>query len=288
MARNEKTLAAFVVTGASSGIGLACAMALDARGGRVFAGVRREADAQRLQSQASERLTPLMMDVTKPEAIAAAVRRVEETVGEAGIAGLVNNAGIAVAGPLEIVPLTELRRQLEVNVIGPIAATQAFLPLLRKARGRIVNMSSVSGRLAVPYLGPYAASKFALEALSDSLRIELRTWGIHVALVEPASIATPIWEKSLAAAEELETAARPEQAGLYREDLEALRRAVQHAAETAMPVERVVRAVLHALTARWPKTRYPVGLPSHLAIRLASWLPDRLRDWNMRRRLGFR
>ena len=288
MARNEKTSATFVVTGASSGIGLACAMALDARGGRVFTGVRREADAQRLQSQASERLTPLMIDVAKPETITAAARRVEEAVGEAGIAGLVNNAGIAVAGPLEIVPLAELRRQLEVNVIGPIAATQAFLPLLRKARGRIVNMSSVSGRLAVPYLGPYAASKFALEALSDSLRVELRTWGIHVALVEPASIATPIWEKSLAAAEELEAAARPEQAGLYREDLEALRRAVQHAAETAMPVERVVRAVLHALTARRPKTRYPVGLPSHLAIRLASWLPDRLRDWNMRRRLGFR
>ena len=260
-------------------------MALDARGGRVFAGVRREADAQRLRSQASERLTPLLLDVADPEAIAAAARRVEEAVGEAGVAGLVNNAGIAVAGPLEIVPLAELRRQLEVNVIGPIAVTQAFLPLLRKARGRIVNMSSVSGRFAVPYLGPYAASKFALEA-DDSLRTELRSWGIHVALVEPASIATPIWEKSLAAAMELEAAARPELAAPYREDLDALRTAVQHAADTAMPVDRVVRAVLHALTARRPKTRYPVGLETRIAIRIFSWLPDRLRDWSLRKRLG--
>ena len=285
MARDEKPSAAFVVTGTSSGIGQACAMALDAQGGRVFAGVRREADAERLRSQASERLTPLLLDVTDPEAIAAAARHVAEAVGEAGIAGLVNNAGIAVAGPLEIVPLAELRKQLEVNVIGPIAVTQAFLPLLRKAR-RIVNMSSVSGRFVVPYLGPYAASKFALEALSDSLRIELRTWGIHVALVEPASIATPIWEKSFAAGEELEAAAARSRRRCIAQDLDALRMAIQRAADTAMPVERVVRAVLHALTARRPKTRYPVGLQTQIAIRIFSWLPDRLRDWSMRRRIG--
>ncbi len=286
MARNEKKSPAYVVTGASSGIGQACAMALDARGGRVFAGVRREADAQRIGSQASARLTPLLLDVTDPDAIAAAARRVEEAVGETGVAGLVNNAGIAVAGPLEVVPLAELRKQLEVNVIGPIAMIQAFLPLLRKARGRIVNMSSVSGRFVVPYLGPYAASKFALEALSDSLRTELRAWGIRVALIEPASIATPIWEKSLAAGDELEAAAHPEQAALYRADLDALRNAIQRAAETAMPVERVVRAVLHALTARRPRIRYPVGLRTNIAIRIFSWFPDRLRDWNIRRRLG--
>ena len=141
--------------------------------------------------------------MTEAASIAAAGKAVGETVGEAGIAGLVNNAGIVVPGPLEAVPIEALRRQLEVNVIGPVAVTQALLPLLRKGRGRIVNISSINGGLAPPYMGPYAASKFAMEAITDALRSELRTWGIGVSAVEPGPIDTPIWEKSVAAADEL-------------------------------------------------------------------------------------
>ena len=266
---NEK--AAVVVTGASSGIGQACAMALNAPGGSVFAGVRREADAQRLRSQASDRLTPASAGRRRPGGDRRTARHVAEAVGKAGVAGLVNNAGIAVAGPLEIVPLAELRKQLEVNVIAPIAVTQAFLPLLRKTSGRIVNMSSVSGRFAAHILGPYAASKFALEALSDSLhrieklghprRPDRARKHRHADLGEESSRRPRSWKR------------RPSGSWQRRIARTWTRcAAVQHAADTALPVERVVRAVL-AVTARRPKTRYPVGLETHLAMRIFLGFP---------------
>jgi len=277
-----------VITGSSTGIGAACALELDRRGLRVFAGVRSEADGKRLQEQASEKLTPVMIDVTDAESIAAAADVVSEAAGRAGLAGLVNNAGIVVAGPLEIVPLDRLRRQLEVNVVGQVAVTQAFLPLLRIGKGRIVNVGSLNGRLAAPYVGAYSASKFALEALTDALRTELRNWGIAVSIVEPANVDTPIWEKSLAAADKAAEEVAPEALELYQADLDAMRAAVRRLADGAMPVARVVRAVVHALCARRPKTRYPVGLQTRLAIRAAKWLPDRLRDWFIRRELGLR
>ena len=275
-----------VITGASTGIGAACALALDRKGYRVFAGVRTEAAGQRLQSLASAHLIPLRLDVTDAAAIAAAAKQVEEVVGEAGLAGLVNNAGIAVAGPLEIVPIEYVRQQFEVNVIGAVAVTQALLPLLRRARGRIVNMSSISGRVVVPYIGLYAASKHALEAISDALRVELRTWGIEVALIEPGSIATPIWEKSLAAADRISASVPSEGYKLYEADLEALRATTEKIAARAAPVEIVVRAVLHALTARRPKTRYPLTWETRLAVRVRRWLPDRLWDRIIKRQIG--
>ena len=159
--------------------------------------------AMRLRENASPLLTPVMIDVTDAASIGAAAAKIKEQTGHYGLAGLVNNAGIGVSGPLELIPIEELRRQFEVNVIGHIAVTQAFLPLLRIAKGRIVNIGSVNGALASPYLGPYSASKFAMEAITDALRIELRTWGIRVSIVEPGPIATPIWEKSFAAADRL-------------------------------------------------------------------------------------
>jgi len=159
-----------LITGSSTGIGWACALEMDRRGWRVFAGGRGDDAAGRLRAEGSERLIPLRIDVTEADSIAAAARLIDETVGSAGLDGLVNNAGIAVPGPLEAVPITALRRQLEVNVIGHAAVTQAMLPMLRRARGRVVNISSVSGGLAAPYLGAYAASKFALAAINDSLR----------------------------------------------------------------------------------------------------------------------
>ncbi|MEK7693262.1 MAG: SDR family oxidoreductase, partial [Chloroflexota bacterium] len=183
-----------VITGASTGIGEACALHLDALGWRVFAGVRKGADGEALQRKASARLIPVRIDVTDQASIASACDAVAQELGARGLDGLVNNAGIAVAAPLEFVPIDDLRRQLEINVIGQIAVTQAFLALIRTARGRIVNIGSVSGKLATPFTGPYSASKFAMEALTDALRIELRPWKIEVSIVEPGSIATPIWE----------------------------------------------------------------------------------------------
>ena len=261
-------------------------MEMDRRGWRVFAGVRSDAAGRRLQSQASSRLASLRLDVTDEQEIAAAAVLVRETVGDRGLAGLVNNAGIVIAGPLEILPLAELRKQFEVNVVGQIAVTQALLPLLRAAKGRIVNMGSANGRFAPPYMGPYAASKHAMEALSDALRLELRTWGIHVSLIEPGSIATPIWDKSLAAADDLQAAASPEAVAMYEADLDALRKATRKLAAGAIPVRKVALAVAHALTAARPKPRYPVGFDTQVAFRLHKWLPDRLWDQFIKKQLG--
>lgn len=286
MSAPKDNLPAVVITGSSSGIGAACALELDRRGFRVFAGVRSEADARRLQAGASESLSPLRIDVTDAESIDHAARSVAGAVGGAGLAGLVNNAGIVVAGPLEILPIEQLRKQLEVNVIGQIAVTQAFLPLLRAAGGRIVNMGSVNGSLAPPYLGPYAASKFALEALSDALRLELRNWGIAVSLIEPGAVETPIWEKVHAAADRMAEDVSPEALELYDADLTAMRAATRRLAAGAMPVDKVVRAVLHALSARRPKTRYYITLQTRLVFRPFKLVPDRIRDWFIRRGIG--
>src|SRR5258708_15197622 len=189
-----------VVTGASSGIGKACALQLDTLGMRVAAGVRRERDGEALRREASDRLTPILLDITDATAISAAVDCVTTASGETGLAGIINNAGIAVAGPLELLPLSELRKQLEVNVIGQIAVTQAFLPLLRRGKGRVVMIGSLGGRIVTPFTGAYCASKFAMEALTDALRMELRPWHMHVSIIEPGFIDTPIWEKSKEAA----------------------------------------------------------------------------------------
>lgn len=269
-----------VITGASTGIGAACALHLDRLGYRIFAGVRRPADGETLrQQQASDQLTPILIDVTDPASIAAAADTVAAAVGATGLAGLVNNAGIAVAGPLEFLPIIELRRQLEVNVIGQVAVTQAFLPLLRQGRGRIVNIGSISGRVAMPFIGPYAASKFALEALTDSLRVELRPWGIEVSIIEPGPIATPIWEKSLAMADELTRNLPPQGRNLYGAAIETARKAIINSSRNGIPPNEVAHVVAHALTARRPKTRYLVGRGLWLAVLFAKFIPDRLRDW---------
>jgi NAD(P)-dependent dehydrogenase (short-subunit alcohol dehydrogenase family) len=275
-----------LITGSSTGIGAACALELDRLGWRVFAGVRADADGKRLAEKASARLTPIRIDVTDETSIAEAAGIIRDAVGEKGLGGLVNNAGIGVPGPLEVVPMAMVRRQFDVNVIGPIAVTQAMLPLVRAARGRIVNIGSVSGRIAAPYLGLYAGSKFALEALTDSLRVEVRHWGISVSIVEPGSVATPIWEKSRAAADAMAEEAPPEALELYAADIARFREVSTKAGEAAMPVEKVVRVVVHALTARRPRTRYPVAADTRMAIAIFRFLPDRVRDWLIRRQLG--
>jgi len=288
MTNPAKTERAVLITGASTGIGAACALELDRRGWRVFAGIRDEQAGRRLAEGASARLLPVRLDVTERESIDAAVGTVRQAVGEAGLGGLVNNAGIGVTGPLEVLPLEKLRHQFEVNTFGPIAVAQAVLPMLRAGRGRIVNMSSVSGRFASPYLGPYAASKFALEALSDALRVELRHSGVRVALVEPGCVDTPIWGKSRAAADQLAAEAPSGALDHYQDDIAAVRAMSQRAAETAMPPERVVRAVVHALESPRPKTRYVVGGEARVATFLMGILPTRARDFLICRSVGLK
>ncbi len=276
-----------VITGASTGIGAACALHLDAMGFRVFAGVRRQEDGESLRACGSRRLLPVLLDVTDAVSIAQAAALVKESAGDEGIVGLVNNAGIAVGGPLEVLPLAELRKQFDVNVIGAVAVTQAFLPLLRRGRGRIVNMGSIAGRATMPFLGPYSMSKFALEAMTTALRLELDTWGIEVSLVEPGAVATPIWEKSNKAADLLQATTEHESLPLYAEHLACVRRAIDEAARRAISVDAVSRAVEHALTARRPKTHYLVGSDAKFRALLARFLPHRMQDALLRWFLKF-
>ncbi len=267
-----------LITGASSGIGRACALDLDARGFHVFATVRRAADARSLAAEASPRLRTLRLDVTDPASIAAAAATMGEASGSDGLWGLVNNAGIALAAPLEAMPLDDFRRQFEVNVFGVMAVTQAFLPLVRRARGRIVLMGSIGGISVIPFVGAYCASKFALEAMADSLRMELGPWGIEVAIVEPGTVATPIWHKGEAEADAILARAEPSVAALYRERMERLRRVVAASARRGVDPGVVAGAVRHALTAKRPKTRYLIGPAARLRWLLQRLLPDRLRD----------
>ena len=239
----------------------------------MIAGVRREEDGERLRGQARGRLEPVLLDVTDAKGIAAAVER----LADARVAGLVNNAGVAVAMPIEFLPLDELRRQLEVNLVGQVAVTQAFVPHLRRARGRIVNVGSIAGRSALPFLGAYAASKHALEAVTDTLRVELRPFGIEVAIVEPGTIATPIWTKGAETFQRILAGLPEAVTDLYGERMAAFREAAAAAGRRGEQPEAVARVVEHALTARRPKTRYLVGRDARRRARVER-LPDRLRD----------
>jgi NAD(P)-dependent dehydrogenase (short-subunit alcohol dehydrogenase family) len=257
-----------LVTGASSGIGLASAVRLAHSGWRVYGGVRTAEDAAALAERGIE---PVELDVTDASQIAAAAA----VVGP-DLHGLVENAGIAIAAPLELVPLDELRRQLEVNVVGQVAVLQAVLPSLRRARGRVVLMGSIGGRSALPFLGPYAASKHALEAFADVLRVELAPWGIAVAIIEPASIATAIWQKGASRADELQARVAPDAAELYAARITRFRQ-VALKRGPGLGSDAVAKAVEHALTSPRPRARYLVGRDAHLRAWIER-LPTRVRD----------
>jgi NAD(P)-dependent dehydrogenase (short-subunit alcohol dehydrogenase family) len=267
-----------VITGASTGIGNACALHLDRIGFRVFAGVRRDEDAERLRAQASERLTPIRIDVTDSESIRQAVDQVTAALGGEPLSGLVNNAGIAVSGPVEYLPIDELRKQLEVNFIGQVAVTQAFLPLLRRSRGRVVNIGSVGGEVALPFLSPYAASKHAIEGFSDSLRREVEGLGVHVSVIRPGAIQSSIWERGNAAADEVLANVPPEALEIYGDAVRGARAAANERARDAIPAQEVADVVEEALTADKPKTRYVVGRVGKAMVVLERWLPDRVFD----------
>lgn len=277
-----------VVTGASTGIGEACALGLADLGFDVLGGVRKESDGERLRAQRPERIAPVLLDIVDEGSVRRATAEVERATGSAGLAGLVNNAGIAISGPMEYVPLAELRRQLEVNVIGQVAVTQALLPALRRASGRIVNMSSIGGRIALPLIGPYAASKFALEAVSDSLRRELRPWGIHVSLIEPGGIRTPIWDKSGAAADEVLGQMPAEAIERYGPLVEKIRAEADTISREGLAASAVADAVGHALTSARPRTRYLIGRDAKLRAAIAKRVPDRIFDALVARTLGWR
>jgi NAD(P)-dependent dehydrogenase (short-subunit alcohol dehydrogenase family) len=266
-----------VVTGAAKGIGAAIVRRLAADGFRVVAGVRRTEDAQALREQLGDRVLPVLLDVTDPGAVAAAAGLLGGEVGDRGLAGLVNNAGIAVAAPLEFLPPAELRRQLEVNVVGQHAVTQALVPLLRRGQGRIVNLGSIGDRIVAPMTGPYHVSKFALRAWNDTLRLELSAWGIQVVLVEPGAVATPIWETSIAAAERLQQTLPSGVEELYGRAIAAARASALRSAARGMPADQVAAVVARALTVRRPRARYLVGVDARVTAMVAR-LPDRLRD----------
>jgi NAD(P)-dependent dehydrogenase (short-subunit alcohol dehydrogenase family) len=269
---------AAVVTGSSSGIGRASALALAREGFRVFAGVRRPEDGEALLAAAAGgELEPLDLDVGDGDSIATAAERVREATG-GRLDGLVNNAGVVVPGPVEGVDLDELRRQLEINVVARVAVTQALLPMIRAARGRIVFMSSIGGRMSLPHLSPYSASKHAIEAIGDSLRQEMRGLGVQVAIIEPGSVATPFWDKGQAAAPKARAAMGPELERLYSDDLDAAQAGAERTAARGIPPERVADAVVDALTAARPKTRYLVGTDAKIQAQLRKVLPDRVLD----------
>jgi NAD(P)-dependent dehydrogenase (short-subunit alcohol dehydrogenase family) len=278
MTQSSSDRGAVVITGTSTGIGAACAVRLADEGFSVFAGVRRASDSEPLARQTSGTITPLVMDITDPDAVAAAAAAVTSSVGDRGLAGLVNNAGIVQPGPLEFQPMEKFRLQLEVNLFGQVAVTQAFLPLIRVGKGRLVNVGSIGGRLVLPLHGAYSASKFAMEAVTDAFRLELRQWNIPVSLVDPGGSSSAIFDKTIAAIDAMRSELHERDIDLYDADTEAVRALVEKTAQDALPAERIADAVFDALTAKKPRTRYLAGKDARAVALMAKALPDHLKD----------
>jgi NAD(P)-dependent dehydrogenase (short-subunit alcohol dehydrogenase family) len=274
-----------VVTGVSTGIGWGAVKVLVGKGFHVFGSVRKQADADRLKTEFGAAFSPLLFDVTDEAAVRAGARQVDAALEGATLAGLVNNAGIAVAGPLLYLPVDEWRQQLEVNLTGVVVATQAFAPLLGaggapvKDPGRIVNISSVGGRNANPFMAPYCTSKFGLEGLSESLRRELLPFGVDVVVVAPGAVATPIWDK----ADQTDVARYANT--VYAPALERLRQYMLSIGKSGLPPEKIGEAIHTALTAPSPKVRYVVS-PSPMQVLMTEILPKRTLDRITGKRLG--
>jgi NAD(P)-dependent dehydrogenase (short-subunit alcohol dehydrogenase family) len=274
-----------VITGASTGIGWATAKLLLGRGFRVFGSVRKQADADRLKAEFGANFSPLLFDVTDEAAVLAAAREVRAALNGETLTGLVNNAGIAVAGPVLELSVDEFRRQMDVNVIGPIIATQAFGPLLgsdaslKGPKGRIVMISSVAGKNGNPLSAAYSASKHAIEGLSESLRRELMLFGIDVIIVAPGAVKTPIWSK----AEEVDISRYRNSA--YLPALEQVRKFTQHLSEIGLPPEKIAEAIADALTSASPKVRYQLT-PDPMRHLITGFLPKRTVDKIIAKRLG--
>jgi len=276
-----------LITGASRGLGRHMAIYLAERGFKVLAGVRSTEDSDRLKDENKVTLQPQILDVTDPASIAAAVSTLRELSDAQGLAGVVNNAGLFALGPLEQQPLDEIERLLRVNVVGVVAVTQAMLPMLRTSGGRIVNISSINGWLSMPFSGAYNASKFALEALSDALRIELKPFGIHVAVVQPGPMATDIRVRSASAWAMAHQKLPDAEKALYADAYQALQAAVAGFESGAGDIGEISDAVFHALTDSEPKTRYAVGPMSDQRADMMA-LSDLARDEALLEMLGLR
>lgn len=277
-----------VVTGVSTGIGRAIAARLIDDGWRVFGSVRKQADAQAVQEALGNAFTPLVFDVTDDDAITAAAEQVCTALAGATLDGLVNNAGIAVAGPVRYVPIDELKRQFDVNVYGVVRTSQAFLPLLGADHGRngkpgkIINISSVSGRISVPFMSPYSMSKYAVEALSDAMRAELLLHGIDVVIVEPGPVKTPIFAKT----EELDFT--PYTDSEYADSLDRVVKSTQKLGKSGLEPEEIGKLVAQIFNDASPKTRYPVLKHKFSSWTLPRLLPPRLLDRTLARRVGIK
>ncbi|GAA6620724.1 SDR family oxidoreductase [Scytonema sp. NUACC26] len=287
----QRQKGAVLITGTSTGVGRAAALLLDKKGYRVFAALRQEKDAESLKHDASENLTPILMDITKGEEIKLAADIVSKAVGDEGLVGLVNNAGLLVDGPVEYIAIDDLRWQFEVNVFGQIAVTQAFLPLIRKAKGRIINIGSVGGKIAGPFVSALCASKFALEAFTDALRIELDPWDIEVILVEPGSIASAAPDKVEESFQKNFANMSLEAKAMYGDAYKFYVEGLIRSNRTGMPPEQVANAILEALEASKPKTRYFLSKGQiflMLELMLKKFMPDRsfdamiLKSWKLK------
>ncbi len=269
-----------LITGSSTGIGRDAALRRDRRGGRGCAGVRTQADADSLRAAAGDRLTPVIIDVAKADSIAACVAGLEADLGGAGLGAVVNNAGVGVGGPMEFVPMDDLRWVFEVNVFGLVAVTQAVLPLIRRAEGgRVVNVGSIAGKLNTPLMTPYCASKHPVEAITDGLRAELGAWKMWACVVEPGVIETPIWDKADDALDGVSDKLDATGIALYGGLVDAFARRLRANRKRATPVSAVSDAIEHALCSPNPRTRYPVGNDAKMGALMRRILPDAAMDW---------
>lgn len=271
-----------LITGASTGIGFATAVDLAHDGHQVFAGVRRKEDGERLQKECAE-IIPVIMDVTKEDQILAAKETISKLRNQDRFY-LVNNAGTAVSGPVEAVPMEDYRKQFEVNFFGLVAVTQTFLPWVRETKGRIINLSSIAGRFASPFMGPYAASKFAVEGLTDSLRRELMPFNVKVILVEPGPIETPIWEKGFNSSVENKSRMNKEILSIYAKYVQMFEAEIRQAVATADPVDYVVDTIKMALFSINPRHRYLVGRQANIGGLISQLVPSKAVDIVIRKR----
>ncbi len=277
--KSKSTAKTILVTGASSGIGWATSLELADQGWRVFAAVRKEADAKKLRDASSNKVTTVLMDIVDYESVKKGAREIETMLGGAGLDALFNNAGISVQGPAEIIPIEMFEQQIRVNVFGNLFVTQTFLPLLRKAQGTIVFTSSESGRVTLPLMAPYSASKFALEAVANALRIELRPWKIRVSLVELQTIKTPMWEKIDITTEKLFASVPKQTRDLYKDELKTLSVFPKWQAEMGISMKKAVRVIIRALSVRRPKARYLVGWEARFLVYSHNITPTWMMDW---------
>ncbi|MBU1075741.1 MAG: SDR family NAD(P)-dependent oxidoreductase [Spirochaetes bacterium] len=275
-----------LITGTSSGIGRSIALSLDRSGFQVFAGVRTKRDAMKLKKMASKHLITVIIDVTKKETLLKTKKIISSYIKDRGLWGLINNAGVNISGPLEVLPIIEFKNQFNINVIGPLEVIKLFLPLLRKSKGRIINIGSISGRISAPFIGPYAASKSALRSITDSLRMELRSWDISVILIEPGNVSTSMWKKTLSTAEQIAQSFSSEAHNLYDDFIITAYKARKALGKKGLALAKINQAILHALTSKNPKYNYLLGMDAKIFTLVAKFFPISFRDWLFLRHLG--